>query len=61
MTFRYPDGEEVVEAGDAFYAPPGHVPIRHEPGTETVMFSPAEQLKATEALITKNMQQMQAG
>jgi hypothetical protein len=26
MTFRYADGEEVFESGDAFYAPPGHIP-----------------------------------
>src|SRR6186997_2129278 len=33
MTFRYADREEVFEAGDAFYAPPGHVPVQNEPGT----------------------------
>jgi hypothetical protein len=59
MTFRYADREEIVEAGDAFYTPPGHVPVKHAPGTEIVMFSPTEELKATEAIMTKNMQQMQ--
>src|SRR5437016_2650027 len=39
MTMRVGDREEVFEAGDAWYAPPGHVPIRHEPGTEIVQFS----------------------
>jgi len=61
MTFRYADGEEVFEAGDAFYAPPGHVPVKHEPGTEVVFFSPAEELKKTEAVMMKNMQEMQGG
>ena len=42
VTFRYADREEVFEAGDAFYTPPGHVPVKHEPGTELVTFSPAE-------------------
>ena len=60
VTFRYADGEEVFEAGDAFYTPPGHIPVKHEPGTEFVMFSPAEQLRETEAVMMKNMQAMQA-
>ena len=34
VTFRYADGEEVFEAGDAFYTPPGHIPVKHEPGSE---------------------------
>jgi hypothetical protein len=61
ITFRYADGEEVFESGDAFYTPPGHVPVKHEPGTEVVMFSPAEQLRKTEAVMMENMQAMQAG
>lgn len=59
MTFRYADRTEVYEAGDAYYAPPGHVPVQHEPGTEAVQFSPADQIKATEAVMMKNMQAMQ--
>src|ERR687884_1890525 len=27
VTFRYADREESYEAGDAYYAPPGHVPV----------------------------------
>ncbi len=61
VTFAYADREEVFEAGDAFYTPPGHIPVKHEPGTELVMFSPAEELQKTEAVMTKNMQAMQAG
>jgi hypothetical protein len=61
LTFRYADREEVFETGDAFYTPPGHVPVKHEPGTEVVMFSPAEELRKTEAVMMKNMQAMQAG
>src|SRR2546429_3598564 len=60
MTFRFPDREEVFEAGDAFYTPPGHIPVKHEPGSEVVMFSPAEELKKTEEAMMKNMQAMQA-
>src|ERR1041385_7216203 len=51
VTFRYADREEVFEAGDAFYNPPGHVPVKHEPGTDVVMFSPAEELRKTDAVM----------
>jgi hypothetical protein len=61
VTFRYADREENFEAGDAFYTPPGHVPVKHEPGTEFVMFSPADELRKTEVVLMKNMQVMQAG
>ncbi len=59
MTFRFADHDEVFEAGDAFYAPPGHVPVKHEPGSEVVFFSPSEELKKTDEVMMKNMQAMQ--
>jgi hypothetical protein len=61
MTARYADRDEVFEAGDAFYIPPGHVPVKNEPGTEFLWFSPAEELRTAEAVMIKNMQSMQAG
>jgi mannose-6-phosphate isomerase-like protein (cupin superfamily) len=61
LTFRFADREEVFEAGDAFYTGPGHAPVQHEPGSEVVMFSPAEQLRETEAVMARNMQAMRAG
>ena len=60
LTFRYADREEVFGAGDAFYTPPGHVPVKHQPGTEIVIFSPAEELNETNAVMAKNMQAMQS-
>jgi hypothetical protein len=60
VQFRYPDREEVYEAGDAFYTPPGHVPFQHEPGTTFVMFSPTDELRPTEEAMERNMQAMQA-
>src|SRR5947208_2106331 len=39
VTFRFAEGDEVYEAGDAYYAPPGHIPVI-EAGTEIVEFSP---------------------
>jgi hypothetical protein len=61
MTARYADRDEVFEAGDAFYTPPGHVPVTNEPGTEFVWFSPSEELRTAEAVMMKNMQAMQDG
>src|SRR3954464_3585795 len=61
MTFRFGDRDEVFEAGDAFYTPPGEMPVRLELRSEMVMVSPAEELKATDEAMMKNMQAMQAG
>jgi len=61
LIFRYPDREETCEAGDAFYAPPGHIPVLHGAGTEIVLFSPTEELRETEAVMMKNMEAMQSG
>ena len=61
LAFRYAGGEEVFEAGDAFYTPPGHAPVVREAGTEFVMFSPADELKVTEDVMMRNMAAMQAG
>ena len=55
MVVHYGDHDEVIEAGDAFYLAPGHVP-EIDAGTEFVLFSPAEELKATDAAITAALQ-----
>jgi hypothetical protein len=60
MTFRFADHEEVLEAGDAFYLPPGHIPAV-DAGTEIVQFSPAAELKITEEAMMRNMQALSAG
>jgi hypothetical protein len=57
--FRFADHEEMFEAGDAFYLPPGHVPFSHEPGTEIVQWSPTEELNQTDEAIMRNMKAMQ--
>src|SRR6476646_10504458 len=41
--FRSESGEELFEAGDAYYVGPGHTPI-HYGGTEVVEFSPTKDL-----------------
>lgn len=60
FTYRLGDREEVYEAGDAFYLPPGHVPTGNDPGSELLQFSPAEALQETEAVMRRNMQALSA-
>ena len=61
IPFRFADRDEVVEAGDAFYLPPGHVPIV-EAGTEIVQFSPSEPLhEVSRHLEAKMREAMAAG
>jgi hypothetical protein len=60
LTFRFSDHEEVLEAGDAFYVPPGHIPVV-EAGTEYVQFSPREELRVVSETIAANMAKMNAG
>ena len=59
VTFRFADRDETYEAGDAFYTPPGHIPVKHEPDSEVLMFSPADELRVTEAVMMKNIQALQ--
>jgi ribosomal protein L16 Arg81 hydroxylase len=58
--FRYADHDEEYEKGDAFYTPPGHIPVKHEPGSEVLMFSPADELAKTEAVMMRNMGALQS-
>ena len=41
-------------AGDAYYAPPGHVPLVTA-GTSIVEFSPSEELEKTMSVIEANL------
>ena len=59
VAFRTKDGEEVFEAGDAYYAGPGHTPVLFA-GTEVVEFSPTKALEQTIEVVTKNMEAMAA-
>lgn len=58
MRVRYADREEVVQAGDAYYLPPGHIPIM-EPGTEIVEFSPKDAYQVTMETATRNYEALQ--
>jgi mannose-6-phosphate isomerase-like protein (cupin superfamily) len=54
MRFVFADHEEVYEAGDAFYQPPGHRPYV-DAGTELLQFSPTEELAVLERAIAEWM------
>jgi hypothetical protein len=54
LTLKYADHDEVYEAGDAYYAPPGHIPVVTA-GTEVVEFSPAHEYRQTQEVIARNM------
>jgi hypothetical protein len=58
LTLRYADRDEVYEAGDAYYAPPGHVPAV-QAGTEVVEFSPTEEYAKTMAVVAENLAALQ--
>ncbi len=59
VTFKYADHDEVYEAGDAYYAPPGHIPVVTA-GTEVVEFSPSEEYGRTMEVLGENLAAMQA-
>lgn len=54
ITFRYADHEETFAAGDAYFAPAGHLPMMIG-GTEVVEFSPSDALGATMAVVGANL------
>lgn len=54
IEFRIGDRTETYTAGDAYYVPPGHVPIHHH-GTQIVEFSPTELLGETIGVVMANV------
>ena len=58
MRFVFGDQEEVYEAGDAFYQPPGHRPYV-DAGTELLQFSPSDKLVETERAVEEWMSRQQ--
>ena len=59
VTFRYADHDEVYAAGDAYYAPPGHIPVVTA-GTEVLEFSPAAEYRLTQEAVARNMAAVRA-
>ena len=59
MRINYPDHEEVIRAGDAYYLPPGHHAF-YEAGTEAVEFSPNEAFKEMMEIVERNFEAMKS-
>ena len=59
VSFVFPDHKETFEAGDAYYVPPGHIPV-HYAGTEIVEFSPTDLLEKTIKAVMSNLQRVGA-
>lgn len=55
-TFTFADHVEEYVAGEAFYVGPGHTPAAVA-GTEIVLFSPTEELKATAEALQQGIQE----
>ena len=59
IVFRYADHDETYVAGDAYVAPPGHLPLMFA-GTELVEFTPSEELGQVMAVIGANLEASKA-
>ena len=57
MWWRYDDHEEVTEAGDVFFIPPGHT-AGAAAGSEFVIFSPTKELDVVEAHMARRAQEL---
>jgi hypothetical protein len=53
LVYRYANEEDVITAGQAYYARPGHTP-RMLAGTEVIEFSPTGQLRETIDAVIRN-------
>ncbi len=59
IRYTFTDGhEETYEAGDAYYAPPGHTPQLFA-GSQVVEFSPSSELAETFEVVERNMAAME--
>ncbi|HYX80736.1 MAG TPA: cupin domain-containing protein [Actinomycetota bacterium] len=60
LIYRYEDGtQDEIEAGEAYYARPGHLPL-FMAGTEDIEFSPTSELQQTIEVVTRNLEAMGA-
>ncbi len=59
LRMEFADREEVYQAGDLFYSPPGHIPVP-EAGCEFIDFSPADEMRQTMEVLARNMRAIQS-
>jgi hypothetical protein len=60
LTFKFADRHETYEAGDAYYGPPGHIPVVTA-GTEVVEFSPTAEYRQTLEVVAQNFAAVSGG
>lgn len=60
LRFHFADHDEVYSAGDAYYAPPGHMPVIGD-NTEYVEFSPSVPYQQTMEVVGRNLAALQVG
>ena len=58
VTYHHQGGSETIEAGQAYFVPPGHTPELHA-GTELVEFSPTADLERTLEVVLRNAEALQ--
>jgi hypothetical protein len=54
LRYRFADHEEIYDAGQVYYAAPGHTPFL-EAGCEYIEFSPTAELNKTMEVVERNM------
>ncbi|MGZ3637523.1 MAG: cupin domain-containing protein [Ktedonobacterales bacterium] len=59
LRFHFADHDEVYNAGDAYYAPPGHTAVIGD-NTEYVEFSPAGPYQQTMEVVGRNLAALRA-
>ncbi len=57
MRIKFSDHDEAINAGEAFYMPPGHIPVTEE-DCELVTFSPKGENKKTMELLVRSREAM---
>jgi len=60
ITYKFADHDETYNAGDVFYAPPGHT-IIYGKGAVYIEFSPTDELKQTLQVIARNISTSRKG
>jgi hypothetical protein len=60
VVFQYADHDETIEAGETYVATPGHLPLLFA-GTRIVEFTKTDELNASVAVISKNLEAAKAG
>jgi hypothetical protein len=56
MIMHRPEGDIVVEAGEAYYVAPGHTGEVGLPGTEVIEFSPVDEYEKAMAVVANNLE-----